>query len=277
MVVRSTVALASHRIAQRVEIDIEDDLVPASCVESHVSQVVMNLLLNAADAAESSADPRILVQVRSALDGASVELQVSDSGEGVSVEAADRIFQPFYSTKQAGKGSGLGLAISASIAAQMGGTLTLATGPLSGASFVLRIPAATEPDDPSVNRIVQPLSPEEFVLVVDDEPELGEVMAAHLAPATVRCVTSAEAARLAWTTDYNWVISDIVMPEVGLDLRPGSPSATEMLSRFLLMTGSAITSRTRSRSSPVNRSSSSRWGGMRSCWSSRVSAAPREA
>ena len=72
----------------------------ATCVESRVSQVVMNLLLNAADAAENSSDARILVEVGVSGDGSVVELKVSDSGDGVPVEVVDRIFQPFYTTKE---------------------------------------------------------------------------------------------------------------------------------------------------------------------------------
>ena len=244
LVARSTVALASHRIrhAARVDIAIEDELPMATCVESRVSQVVMNMLLNAADAAENSSDSRILVEVGVSGDGSVVELRGVGLGDGVPVEVVDRIFQPFYTTKEAGRGSGLGLAISASIAAQMGGSLTLEKGSLEGACFVFRIPAASDARPEPLLRPVESLLESERILVIDDEPELGEVMALLLAPADVTTVTSAAAARERWSEDFHWVISDVVMPgESGLDLRNWvQQNHPEMLPRFLLITGSAV-------------------------------------
>lgn len=243
-VVESTVRLARHRIRHAAELrmELQEDLPLVMGVESRVAQVVMNLLLNAADAAEDSDEPCILVEAVPIMEGAEVELRVSDSGSGVSAEVADRIFQPFYSTKQKGKGSGLGLAISASITAQMGATLTLESGSLRGACFALRIPAATDLGPRQGFRPEQPLCASDLILIVDDESNVAEVMVELLAPAQVRCVQSAEEARRVWSGDFSWVISDVVMAkESGLSLRQWFVDHhPDAIDRFLLMTGSAI-------------------------------------
>lgn len=243
-VVASTVELARHRIrhAADLEVDIAEGLPLVVGVESHIAQVVMNLLLNAADAAQQSEQQKILVQVVLAKAGDGVELWVSDSGAGIPAAAAERIFQPFYTTKKDGKGSGLGLAISASITAQMGAMLTIEPGPLRGASFVLRIPIAGELADSSAREFEQPLSESDLILIVDDEPEVIEVMSELLKPAQVCGVASADEARRIWSPEFSWVISDIVMPkESGLALREWFvQDHPEVVNRFLLMTGSAM-------------------------------------
>ncbi|MEC8425006.1 MAG: ATP-binding protein, partial [Myxococcota bacterium] len=243
-VVESTVTLARHRIRHAAELrmELQEGLPLVTGVESHVAQVVMNLVLNAADAAEDTDQACILVEALPISGGAGVELRVSDSGPGVPTEVADRIFQPFYSTKQTGKGSGLGLAISASITAQMGATLTLESGSLRGACFVLRIPAATELGARQGSRPEQPLSASDLILIVDDEPDVAEVMIELLEPARVQCVRSAEEARRVWSDDFSWVISDVVMArESGLSLRQWFVDHhPDAIDRFLLMTGNAV-------------------------------------
>ena len=64
-------------------------------------------------------------------------------------------------------------------------------------------------------RPVETLLESERILVIDDEPELGEVMALLLAPADVTTVTSAAAARERWSEDFHWVISDVDAGRVG--------------------------------------------------------------
>ena len=139
--------------------------------------------------------------------------RVSDSGDGVPVEVVDRIFQPFYTTKEAGRVLA-GSAISASIAAQMGGSLTLEKevwkGRASSSAFRQQAMRA-EP----LLRPVETLLESERILVIDDEPELGEVMALLLAPADVTTVTSAAAARERWSEDFHRVISDVDAGRVG--------------------------------------------------------------
>ena len=81
----------------------------------------------------------IALHARRSADG-NVELRVSDDGPGVPDAIAERIFEPFFSTKEAGEGTGLGLAISRSIAEAHGGKLTLERTASPGATFVLTLP-----------------------------------------------------------------------------------------------------------------------------------------
>lgn len=102
-----------------------------------VEQVVLNLLLNAADAVEMNDEGvqrRVEVLVERAVDGR-VVLRVRDSGPGVPAAIEERIFDPFYTTKGAGKGTGLGLAVSWRAAREIGGELELESRGGPGATF----------------------------------------------------------------------------------------------------------------------------------------------
>ncbi len=108
-------------------------------VEGHpqkLRQVVLNLVKNAAEAAGEGGR----VEVRLSMpEGGGAEVTVSDSGPGLSAEARDKLFEPFYTTKPTG--TGLGLAVSLGIVQAHGGSLTAESPPGEGARFVIRLPA----------------------------------------------------------------------------------------------------------------------------------------
>jgi signal transduction histidine kinase len=106
--------------------------------ERHLSQVILNLLLNAGDATRG----RGRVEVRARRHGDQVHLSVTDDGPGIAPEDLPRVFDPFFTTKEPGQGSGLGLAICHSIVESMGGTIDAASPPGGGATFVVRLRAA---------------------------------------------------------------------------------------------------------------------------------------
>ncbi len=118
-------------------------LSPARAGPVRLQQVLVNLLTNAADAAEGRPDRRIRVMARQ--DGSRLALTVSDSGPGVPPSIIDRIFDPFFTTKGVGAGLGLGLSISYNIVKDFGGELNVAEGPLGGAAFTLILEAAASP------------------------------------------------------------------------------------------------------------------------------------
>lgn len=105
-----------------------------------LEQVLVNLLANAIQAMEHSRDKRIEVSLEQ-LDGR-VRLSLRDTGPGIAAEDQQRVFEPFYTTKQNGQGLGLGLSISHRIIANLGGKLSVANHPEGGALFTLELPLA---------------------------------------------------------------------------------------------------------------------------------------
>lgn len=108
--------------------------------EDRLLQLLVALVGNALEAA----GPCGVVQLRTRWAPPWAELDVQDSGAGVLPAVAERLFEPFVTTKAAGEGTGLGLAIARAIAHDHGGTLELApAGPLGGATFRVRLPLAS--------------------------------------------------------------------------------------------------------------------------------------
>lgn len=108
---------------------------------AHLTQILLNLVMNARDAIEGSGVIELKMNSGVSL-GKSLffELIVKDDGMGMSDEVKNQIFQPFFTTKRKGKGMGLGLAIVKSIVDRAGGSIRLESEVGKGSSFIVLIP-----------------------------------------------------------------------------------------------------------------------------------------
>jgi two-component system C4-dicarboxylate transport sensor histidine kinase DctB len=123
-----------------LDIDVPPDLsVQAGPVR--LQQVLVNILSNAADAVEPCSDRTI--RLSASRIGERVRIGVRDNGPGVPPAIAERIFDPFFSTKGVGAGLGLGLSISYNIVKDFGGTLTMENQAGGGAAFIIDLAAAS--------------------------------------------------------------------------------------------------------------------------------------
>jgi C4-dicarboxylate-specific signal transduction histidine kinase len=125
-----------------VEVDVELGAAPRVLAdERRLSQVFLNLLLNAGDAMGGRG--RVRVSAR-AVPGGRLEIEVSDGGPGIAPEHLARVFDPFFTTKEPGEGTGLGLAVCHGIVASFGGALAAANAPGGGAALRLELAACPE-------------------------------------------------------------------------------------------------------------------------------------
>jgi two-component system C4-dicarboxylate transport sensor histidine kinase DctB len=118
-----------------LEIDLAPDLPPVVGGPVRLEQVLVNVITNAADAVDGLPDRRILLAAQATPEGARITLR--DHGPGVPPALRERIFDPFFSTKEVGKGLGLGLSISYNIVKDFGGDLAVMDAPGGGALFVI--------------------------------------------------------------------------------------------------------------------------------------------
>ena len=128
-----------RKFAITVDIQVDPDLPRVSLGEDELKQVLLNILNNAIDAVEESAERRIRVHASQQEDR--VVIQFEDSGPGFT--ELNRAFDPFYTTKPVGKGTGLGLSICYGIAQECGGEITLANNQPYGARVSVEIPFAS--------------------------------------------------------------------------------------------------------------------------------------
>jgi signal transduction histidine kinase len=104
-----------------------------------LQQVILNLVLNAAEAMrETASDPRRLNVVTSKKDDLYAEVSIRDTGPGIDKTVADRLFEPFYTTKSGGMG--MGLAISRDIVKSLRGEIRAVNNPDRGAAFTFTVP-----------------------------------------------------------------------------------------------------------------------------------------
>ena len=216
--------------------------------DSHIGQVFLNLLVNAAQAIpEGAADKNeIRISTRLESDGR-ILIEVRDSGPGMTPEVRARLFTPFFTTKPAGIGTGLGLSICHKIVSSHGGEIQVESELGRGTTFRVWLPAVT--GDVIAEKTVAAKSPATRrgrVLIVDDELMLAKALRRIIAPHhDAEVVTSgSEALRLiSLSTEYDVVFCDLMMPEMTgpeayqaiARLRP------ELLRRIVFMTGGVFT------------------------------------
>jgi two-component system NtrC family sensor kinase len=136
-----TLSLAQHKLKLsnvEVETELAEDLPAVPCDQSQLQQVVLNLLLNAAEATHGKEHGRVVVSTSAS--GGYVRLVVADNGEGIAPENLAKIFHPFFTTKPEGKGVGLGLAVSYGIVEAHGGELEVSSQVGEGATFTVSLP-----------------------------------------------------------------------------------------------------------------------------------------
>ena len=192
-----------------------------------LGQVLLNLLLNATEALHECAERQIDVHLR---DGPAKRLQldVLDTGPGVSVAAQKRLFDPFFTTKgKLGGGnrdsSGLGLAISSRIAIQHGGTLTVRNRVGPGAHFRLELPMATaearfEGEESEFWEPTPPPVELGRIGIIDDEPPICEMLTRYLSRMghyVEAFDTPEEAQNACLRRRFDIFLVDYLMPEEG--------------------------------------------------------------
>ncbi|MHB1297478.1 MAG: hybrid sensor histidine kinase/response regulator [Gemmatimonadaceae bacterium] len=196
---------------------------------AQLSQVALNLLTNAAEAIgerqgliklrAAPGAPRASVEPRKEPDAGWVHLRVSDTGSGISDEVRRRIFDPFFSTKAAGRGLGLSAVIG--IIRSTGGVLELESAPGLETTFDVYFPAVAAPAVPAVAAAAAaPSGRLGTILVVDDEPALRRICRRTLEPAGFHVIEAADGIACldvcrARGEEIDLIVLDLTMPRMG--------------------------------------------------------------
>jgi signal transduction histidine kinase/ActR/RegA family two-component response regulator len=243
--VQVALALAQSALlgVREVQVNIPADLSVVATEE--LVQVVLNLLVNAADAIASQPERRESGQivVEAYADGADAVLEVCDNGVGIPQEHRDRIFEPFFTTKEPGKGTGLGLAISAQVVRRLGGTLTAESREPRGTRMKVRLPLATA-ETPSRGKVASIRARHARILIIDDEPLLLRAMRRHLREFQVDTASdTSQALALLRAHSHELILCDVMMPETtGPEFyqKVARELGQEVAERFVFMTGGAF-------------------------------------
>jgi len=134
--------LEAHGIDVQKDLDLE--LRPIRANLHRLEQVIMNLLVNARQALDRCEGYRKIIRVGTSAANGRIFIEVSDNAGGISSKIQDKIFQPFFTTKDAGMGTGLGLSICQSIIAEFNGCFEVYNNEMGGATFIVILPAGGE-------------------------------------------------------------------------------------------------------------------------------------
>ena len=256
-VLDSAIRIAQPEIQHRAEVvrEYEAGRLYVRGSRTRVSQVFLNLIVNAAQAIEPGdrGQNTITVRVRST-EKDRVCIEVQDTGPGISPQLLRRIFDPFVTTKPAGRGTGLGLSICRRIVHGLEGTIEIQSHPGQGTVARVVLPKATRAQrpltvpPPSISAIRRAAGGKLSILVVDDEPVIARLIQKALVEHDVTTAADGrEAVARMGEHAYDVILCDLIMPEMtGMDVyRAALQRATPVHDRIVFMTGGAFTQRAR--------------------------------
>jgi two-component system, cell cycle sensor histidine kinase and response regulator CckA len=200
---------------------------------AQVEQVIINLAINARDAMPDGGT--LSIETSASVLDEHVCLSVTDTGTGIEPAVLERIFEPFYTTKEIGLGTGLGLATVHGIVTQSGGHVRVSSEPGHGSTFSVHLPAVApgvgmaSADAPEVSS--ERLGGDETILLCEDDESVCRLAVLFLAAegyTVISCATPSEALAAASARGpIHALVTDIVMPEMsGVELarRLGLPA-----------------------------------------------------
>lgn len=243
------IAGAQHKLDTEVRTNVAS-IGNVKMDESKLTQVLVNLLVNAAQASVGQGPHKITVECVVAAGKQVVE--VSDTGTGIDAASLERIFDPLYTTKEVGQGTGLGLYVCRGIVEEAGGSISVRSRQGFGTTFSLELPA-TKRKSTTVTTIPPKSSPEAAVLyadisiyIIDDEAHVTRALQRMLKGSDVALENDGLAAlrHLEKNANYDVVICDLMMPDfTGMEIFEALDKANSTLcSNFLFITGGAVTS-----------------------------------
>jgi signal transduction histidine kinase len=249
-VCESSLRMAWNEIRHRAQLLKEyGDVPPVEANEGRLGQVVLNLLVNAAQAIpEGNAKSHKIRVTTRALSGDRVSIEVFDTGAGIPASNLERIFDPFFTTKPIGVGTGLGLAICHRIVTDLGGSMSVESELGRGTLFRVILPAAKAeavPVPPSV-RLHDRGERRARILLVDDEIALCRAVQRSLSrfhDVTVSNSGREAISRVVSGERYDVIVSDLMMPEVtGMEIHDElSRRVPDQANRMVFLTGGAFT------------------------------------
>jgi signal transduction histidine kinase len=244
--------LVRNDLRHRAELIRDFEPVPDIVADrAKLTQVLVNLLVNASHALDDSGDNTVTVSTRHR--GREIIVAVEDTGSGIPEPNLRRIFEPFFTTKTRDRGTGLGLSLAAETVRKHGGEISVDSQVGRGSRFELRLPEDTGLT-PGVSKPPGRLAGKSpraraRLLIVDDEPLLRKAFRRVLTGHDVIEVESGSAALEVLRDDreFDMIICDLMMPNLD------GPGLYEVLSdldaslaeRMVFVTGGAVTSRGR--------------------------------
>ena len=219
-IIRTAVGVARYGDGSNnmdIACDLADGLPPIAGDPDQITQVILNLVINAEQAMRNSGKgSQVVLRTRLAAARNAVVVDVEDNGPGIPEEVRGRIFEPFFTTKDVGEGTGIGLALSHRIVHTHKGEIHLDTGFRGGTRFRITLPAA--PGETDFTKAAVPAETargQARILIVDDDADVAQISGEILSLRGYQVdVTNSvtEAITKLGEARYDLVVSDLNMP-----------------------------------------------------------------
>lgn len=220
----------------KLEININSENLCVSCSEDTISQILMNLVINARDAIDEDGGTitinldeisyeKIIARKPSYMkEGRYVRLSITDNGSGIDEQTLRKIFDPFFTTKDQGQGTGLGLSMIYGIVQQLKGMIDVKSEIGEGTNMIIYLPITDkEPSQQIIGDLgdLKNLKLKGYTaLVAEDEPDLRALITNMLEELDLNVMTAKDGNEALMLQDefddkIDFLITDIVMPELG--------------------------------------------------------------
>lgn len=240
--------LLRSMLGARIELDIQARARGTVKIDpAQFEQLILNLALNAKDAIRETG--RLSIGTRDVTLGAQMHrppelppgeyvlVEVIDTGEGMSEEVLERVFEPFFSTKEPSAGTGLGLATCHGIVRLAGGQISVRSQPGAGARVEILLPRTDEKPGAAATPATSEAPKKRRVLVVEDEPLVRSLVERVLGIAGFEVLAAGDGVRaraLAGQEPLDLLVSDVVLPDVSgpdlvRELRESAPGLPVLL------------------------------------------------
>jgi PAS domain S-box-containing protein len=260
-VLEAAIRLTSNEVRHRAELVRELGSTPLVVADdARLTQVFINLLINAAHAipAGRSAANRVTVRTRTDGDGNAV-VEIEDSGNGMTPDVQARVFDPFFTTKDVGEGTGLGLSICHGIISGLGGQISIESSAVPPTRTVVRVVLPPQREVTAPIPVVASQSardlrqaPRQRVMLVDDEPQVAQSIERLLRrdyDVTIALCGEEAIDHIRKGSRFDAIVSDVMMPnmtgiELVEELRRVAPDQAQ---RLIFLSGGVFTPQTRER------------------------------
>jgi PAS domain S-box-containing protein len=258
-VLEAAIRLTANEVRHRAQLVRELGPTPLVVADDgRLTQVFINLLINAAHAIpEGHSDAnRITVRTRTDTAGRAV-VEIEDTGRGIAPDLLSRVFDPFFTTKDVGEGTGLGLSICHGIVSGLDGQISLDSTPGRGTTVRVVLPSQLAAEPPAPVPTIVPVSEPALarrprVMLVDDEPMVAQTIERLLRrdyDITIASCGRDALAHVVGGTRFDAIVSDVMMPNMtGIEmLEELRRTAPEQAARVIFLSGGAFTAQTRER------------------------------
>lgn len=217
MVINTALDVAGYGLRSSgatIDCQLDTTLPPVMADADQLAQVLANLIVNAEHVlAGKGPEGRLTISTGRSRNGKEVIIEVADNGPGIPEPIRKRIFEPFFTTKTVGEGTGIGLAFCHRIIESHKGRITVGEADGGGARFTISL-AATEQVRSTADDDSAPGTARGSVLVIDDEPDVADLIASVLQRDGYRVTTvaSAEDGLTSLPGDFDVILSDLNMP-----------------------------------------------------------------